>query len=65
MAFKLLMRVCCCFSVLLAIGFSQSATAGMLVKADIDRMFDQQYLVGDIQPNMPLWPLFEKSPEFH
>ena len=63
MAFKLLMRVCCCFSVLLAIGFSQSSTAGMLVKADIDRMFDQQYLVGDIQPNMPLWPLFEKSPE--
>ena len=32
----------------------------MLVKTDIEALFGAQFLVGDIQPNMPLWPLFVK-----
>ena len=36
------------------------AHAGMLVKTDIEAIFGAQFLVGDIQPNMPLWPLFVK-----
>ena len=36
--------------------------AGLLVKEDVDKLFADKYLVGDIQPNMPVWPLFSKSP---
>ncbi|MFM7698769.1 MAG: 4Fe-4S binding protein, partial [Limnohabitans sp.] len=60
MPFKLSVRVSCWFGVLFAVFLSPWANAGMLVKAEIDRLFEQQYLVGDIQPNLPVWPLFEK-----
>jgi len=36
--------------------------AGMLAKPDLDKLFGGQFLVGDVQPGMPLWPLFAKSP---
>ena len=41
---------------------SQTAVAGMLAKPDLDKLFGEQFLVGDIQPGMPLWPLFAKNP---
>ena len=38
------------------------AWSGLLVKEDVERMFSDQFIVGDIQPNMPLWPLFIPNP---
>lgn len=38
------------------------AWAGMLIKSDIETIFSEEFVVGDIQPNMPLWPLFAKNP---
>jgi CHAT domain-containing protein len=34
----------------------------MLIKSDIEAIFAEEFVVGDIQPNMPLWPLFAKNP---
>jgi hypothetical protein len=34
----------------------------MLLKPDLEKMFGEQFIVGDIQPGMPLWPLFAKNP---
>jgi transcriptional regulator of nitric oxide reductase len=50
------------YLVLLSAGYFSSAWPGLLVKQDLDNMFADQYIVGDIQPNMPLWPLFVKNP---
>ena len=33
-----------------------------LKKADVDQYLSKQYLVGDINPNVPVWPLFERQP---
>ena len=38
-------------------------TAGMLIKSDVEALFADKYTVGEIQPNMPLWPLFTKNTE--
>ena len=38
------------------------AWSGLLVKEDVERMFSDKFIVGDIQPNMPLWPLFIPNP---
>ena len=38
------------------------AWAGMMIKSDIEAIFADKYVVGEIQPNMPLWPLFVKNP---
>ena len=37
--------------------------AGMLIKSDIEALFADKFVVGEIQPNMPLWPLFVKNTE--
>ena len=63
MPFKYLVLFICRCCIFFGVLVTQWATAGMLVKADIDRLFDQQYLVGDIQPNLPVWPLFVKDAE--
>ena len=63
MPFKYLVLFICRRCIFFGVLVTQWATAGMLVKADIDRLFDQQYLVGDIQPNLPVWPLFVKDAE--
>ena len=46
----------------LAFFWANQAMAGMLLKPDLEKMFGEQFLVGDIQPGMPLWPLFAKNP---
>jgi hypothetical protein len=38
------------------------AHAGQMTKADLEQLLGEQFLVGDIQPGMPLWPLFAKNP---
>lgn len=38
------------------------ALAGQMTKADLENVLGAQFLVGDIQPGMPLWPLFAKNP---
>ena len=50
------------YLVLFSAFYLSSAWSGLLVKEDVDKLFADQYLVGDIQPNMPLWPLFIKNP---
>ena len=54
-AFRLLL------SVALAACFT-FAHAGNLVRADIERMVDYFYIVGEPQPDMPVYPLFVKDP---
>ena len=62
MSLKCLLQSGVRFSACLALYVCHAANAGMLVKSDIDQMFAVQYIVGDIQPNLPVWPLFVKDP---
>jgi transcriptional regulator of nitric oxide reductase len=43
----------CCFQMI--------AHAGLLNRQDIEKLLDDQYLVGDVQPDMPVYPLYEKN----
>ena len=36
--------------------------AGMLAKDDLEKLFEDQYVVGDIQPDLPVYPLFVRNP---
>ena len=36
--------------------------ATTLKKADIEQLFSSQYTVGELNPSVPVWPLFLKSP---
>ena len=47
---------------LLMTSFLTRAHAGTLVKAEIERMIDYFYTVGEIQPDLPVSPLFVKDP---
>jgi NosR/NirI family transcriptional regulator, nitrous oxide reductase regulator len=42
--------------------FSQ-AHAGMLQKDDLEKLFEDQYVVGEIHADLPVYPLFFKNPE--
>ena len=42
--------------------FSQ-AHAGMLQKDDLEKLFEDQYVVGEIHTDLPVYPLFFKNPE--
>ena len=35
--------------------------AGLLNRADVDKLLDSQYVVGEVQADMPVYPLFEKK----
>eukprot|EP01036_Dinobryon_divergens_P061198 gene61198-81583_t len=35
--------------------------AGLLNRADVDKLLDSQYVVGEVQADMPVYPLFEKN----
>jgi len=37
------------------------ASASTLKKSDIEQIFSHQYTVGELNPNVPVWPLFLKS----
>ncbi len=41
---------------------SASTHAVTLKKADVDHYLSGKYLVGDINPNVPVWPLFVREP---
>ena len=47
--------------VLLMCSLFSTAEAGNLVKGDIERMVDYFYIVGEILPDMPVYPLFVKD----
>ena len=57
---KKIFRACGLF--FLAFFLANQAMAGMMLKPDLEKMFGEQFVVGDIQPGMPLWPLFAKNP---
>ena len=40
---------------------ASQAGAATLKKNDIETMLDQQYVVGDLNPNVPVWPLFVRN----
>jgi NosR/NirI family nitrous oxide reductase transcriptional regulator len=42
---------------------ASNAFSGLLLKEDIDKVFADTYIVGEMQPSMPLYPLFRKNPE--
>ncbi len=42
--------------------FLPAAHAGLLNRQDIDKLLEGQYIVGDVQPDMPVYPLFAKNP---
>ncbi len=47
---------------LLWLGLLPQSHAGMLAKADLEKLFEDQYVVGDIQPDLPVYPLFVRNP---
>ena len=57
---KKIFRACGLF--FLAFFLANQAMAGMMLKPDLEKMFGEQFVVGDIQPGMPLWPMFAKNP---
>ena len=57
---KKIFRACGLF--FLAFLGANQVMAGMMLKPDLEKMFGEQFVVGDIQPGMPLWPLFAKNP---
>jgi len=40
---------------------SQPAQAALLNRDDIDKLLDGQFIVGEVQPDMPVYPLFAKG----
>ncbi|MEO0315132.1 MAG: hypothetical protein RI928_1588 [Pseudomonadota bacterium] len=50
-----------CVSLIAALGVSSDARAGLLKREDIDRLLDSQFVVGERQPDMPVYPLFAKN----
>ena len=55
---KLLGLLLTVFSVM----FFNQTCATTLKKTDIEQLFSNQYTVGELNPNVPVWPLFLKSP---
>ncbi len=47
---------------LLWLGLLPQSHAGMLAKDDLEKLFEDQYVVGDIQPDLPVYPLFVRNP---
>ena len=39
-----------------------TANAGMIPKDELEKMFEDQYIVGEIQSDQPVYPLFVKDP---
>ena len=38
------------------------AHAGMLQKDDLEKLFEDQYVVGEMHADLPVYPLFFKNP---
>lgn len=43
------------------IGFCGLSSAGSLKRAEVERLFDGQFVVGEVDAKMPVYPLFEKN----
>lgn len=43
-------------------GVLPQSYAGMLAKDDLEKLFEDQYVVGEIQPDLPIYPLFVINP---
>ncbi len=54
-------RALCVLGIVLAAMLS-CAHAGVLTRVDVQRLLGEQYLVGEVQPEMPAYPLFEVNP---
>ncbi|MEK0429831.1 MAG: hypothetical protein RL001_2358 [Pseudomonadota bacterium] len=58
---KVFFRLCQWGTGLLLLVCVSSSHAVTLKKADIDAYLSNRYLVGDINPNVPVWPLFARD----
>ena len=54
--------VALCFSLISILGVQSDARAGLLKREDIDKLLDGQFIVGEVQADMPVYPLFAKNP---
>lgn len=57
-----LLRVLGAAGLVLSLMLSQ-AHAGMLQKDDLEKLFEEQYVVGEMHADLPVYPLFYKNPE--
>ncbi|MEY3719530.1 MAG: hypothetical protein RL618_49, partial [Pseudomonadota bacterium] len=57
---KLFFRLCQWFSGLLLL-VSVASHAVTLKKVDVDAYLSSRYQVGDVNPNVPVWPLFVRD----
>ena len=48
-----------CFALLVSAGY---ATAGQLSKSEVEALLEGRFIVGDIQADVPAYPLFQKNP---
>ncbi len=51
-----------CVSLISMLGLLSDASAGLLKREDIDKLLDGQFIVGEVQADMPVYPLFVKNP---
>ncbi len=51
-----------CFGLISGLGVQSDAFAGLLKREDIDKLLDGQFIVGEVQPDMAVYPLFVKNP---
>jgi transcriptional regulator of nitric oxide reductase len=51
-----------CFNLIGVLGLCSDACAGLLKREDIDKLLDGQFIVGEVQADMPVYPLFAKNP---
>ena len=49
--------------VLVLLSVLSQAQAGMLQKDDLEKLFEEKYIVGEIHADLPVYPLFFKDPE--
>ena len=51
-----------CFILFGALSMGSDAHAGLLKRDDIDKLLDSQFIVGEVLPDLPVYPLFVKDP---
>lgn len=55
-------KICSLLFTVLGLVFINPACASTLQKTDIEQLFSGQFTVGELNPNVPVWPLFVQSP---
>ncbi len=51
-----------CLSLFSALSVSSDACAGLLKRDEVDKLLDSQFIVGEMQADMPVYPLMLKNP---